>query len=139
MKTKKFTLIEVLTVMVIISILMGMMVAGAGAVRSRNASSKTIGLMKQIEMGLEQFRNDWGYYPQQAVAGPFNFPENDLRTPEGKYYLDGYKQGGWQDGYGSQFRYKCPGTRNTEKYDLWSLGQDQTDGTADDISNWTRN
>ena len=34
------------------------------------------------------------------------------------------------------YRYRCPGTHNDRTYDLWSVGPDGTDGTADDIGNW---
>ena len=32
--------------------------------------------------------------------------------------------------------YASPGTHNPDSYDLWSVGPDGADGTADDIGNW---
>jgi len=44
------------------------------------------------------------------------------------------------DGYGANFQYKCPGDNNKLGYDLWSMGADGKDSTADekldDITNW---
>jgi hypothetical protein len=42
------------------------------------------------------------------------------------------------DAFGNAFWYVCPGTHNPQKYDLWSLGPDGTDGTVDDICNWKK-
>ena len=40
------------------------------------------------------------------------------------------------DAWGRPMRYRCPGRHNPDGYDLWSVGPDGIDGTADDITNW---
>ncbi len=154
MHKKNFTLIEVLAVISIIAVLTGLVAAGYSAVRSQNHRSKTIAMMKKMEIALDLYRNDWGYYPQQATAGVLNWDRSGFRNPEGRYYLEDYSAGNFKDGYGQLFFYQSPGTMNPEKYDMWSMGQDQKHGKAgtdigdaqssaatnsDDISNWKRN
>ena len=40
------------------------------------------------------------------------------------------------DPWGRPYRYRHPGMHNEDGYDLWSVGLDGADGTADDICNW---
>lgn len=41
-----------------------------------------------------------------------------------------------KDPWGRPFEYYSPGVRNKDSYDLFSLGADGREGTADDITNW---
>ncbi len=41
-----------------------------------------------------------------------------------------------KDPWGVEYRYRFPGVKNPDGYDLWSLGPDKIEGTADDIGNW---
>jgi general secretion pathway protein G len=40
------------------------------------------------------------------------------------------------DPWGQPVRYKVPGTRSRERFDVYSIGGDGIDGTEDDIGNW---
>jgi general secretion pathway protein G len=40
------------------------------------------------------------------------------------------------DPWGTPYHYRFPGLHNPATYDLWSLGPDKLDNTADDIHNW---
>jgi hypothetical protein len=40
------------------------------------------------------------------------------------------------DPWGNRFNYAAPGRHNLDRFDVWSLGPDGQDGTADDIGNW---
>lgn len=40
------------------------------------------------------------------------------------------------DPWGNPYQYRYPGTKNTAGYDLFSLGRDGQEGTADDVTNW---
>ena len=40
------------------------------------------------------------------------------------------------DAWGRPYHYLCPGKYNKDSYDLWSVGPDGVNGTADDIGNW---
>jgi len=39
------------------------------------------------------------------------------------------------DPWGNEYRYSNPG-RNKRAFDIWSIGPDGIDGTADDIGHW---
>jgi general secretion pathway protein G len=41
-----------------------------------------------------------------------------------------------KDPWGVEYRYRFPGVKNPDGYDLWSLGPDRVEGTNDDIGNW---
>ena len=41
-----------------------------------------------------------------------------------------------KDPWGETYQYRCPGTHNTDSYDLYSKGRDHAADTADDIGNW---
>jgi general secretion pathway protein G len=58
---------------------------------------------------------------------------------------DPHPNGGWIpiakaealfDPWDHQYQYRNPGTRNPNSYDIYSLGPDGIEGTADDIGNW---
>jgi general secretion pathway protein G len=40
------------------------------------------------------------------------------------------------DPWGQVYQYRYPGTRNTESFDLFSMGRDKALDTPDDIGNW---
>ena len=42
------------------------------------------------------------------------------------------------DPWGNPYQYQQPGRYKTDSYDLWSFGPDGTDGTDDDVGNWTQ-
>jgi general secretion pathway protein G len=42
-----------------------------------------------------------------------------------------------EDPWGRQYQYRYPGQHNKDRPDIWSMGKDGQDGTADDIGNWS--
>ena len=64
MKTKRgFTIVELLTVLVIISILMGLLLPAIKMVRNMAKETKARAQMSALSMGITAFRNDYGDYP----------------------------------------------------------------------------
>ena len=59
-----FTLIELLAVVVIILVLTGLVIRGAGYVRYQVAVSTTKAQLATITAALEMYKADWGYYPK---------------------------------------------------------------------------
>ena len=58
-----FTLIEILCVLAIIIILSGTTYTIISDVRAKGKSTKTEALLKQIEAGLEAYKEKYGFYP----------------------------------------------------------------------------
>ncbi len=60
---KFFTLLELLSVIGIIAIVAGIILGGMSYAGRRADQAKTISLMTQLEMALDAFKQDRGYYP----------------------------------------------------------------------------
>jgi hypothetical protein len=89
-----------------------------------------------MQIALDKYYQDYGYYPQKLTPAPFAHP---LANSNGVPYLENYEayqmkdtppftETGFMDAWGKPFYYQCPGTMNPEKYDLWSTGLDQKMG-----------
>ncbi|MFA5206273.1 MAG: type II secretion system protein GspG [Lentisphaeria bacterium] len=100
-----FTLIELLVVMAVIAILAGMVIGGVGIANRKAAEAKTRALLTQFEIAFDQYKQQYGYYPQwsatttDAVWAPINQRfvrgnatdmglEDASPAPRGKYLLD---------------------------------------------------
>ena len=147
---RRFTLIELLAVFAIITILAGLIVAASSFASRRAAEARTLANMKKIELALENYLQDRGYFPQHPTPCVFYLRQQTTAGTDDKDewtnlttrrpYLDGYPGDpgpSWppalpvlRDGWEQPFYYQCPGTRNPETYDLWSKGQDKLHGVS---------
>ena len=73
---RSFTLIELMVVVAIIAVLAGLVLGGAGAVRSRAARGQAKAEIAAIEAGLARYQMDFGGYP---------VPTNNIATNQGIY------------------------------------------------------
>jgi len=133
-ETKKlnrgFTLVEMLLVVTIIGILAALVIpkiAGTGE-RARITAAQA-DIKGGIKTALDRYEVENGQYPkslQDLITRP-----NDSKNWAGPY-LDAIPVDPWQHPYS----YSYPGRNNASGYDLYSMGPDGQDGTADDIGNW---
>ncbi len=131
-----FTLIEVLLVLVILVILVSLVAGGYISAQRRamtDAARAQIGLFKTP---LTMYHLSLFTYPstQQGLEALLN-PPSDLGNAnkwDGPYLEESVPVDPW----GNPYQYESPGKYNTETYDIWSFGPDQSDGTNDDIGNW---
>ena len=138
-----FSLIEMLTVMTIIMILAGL-AAGVGRYAMLKAKrSRAAGEISTLEMALEQYHSDQGYYPSNFPSCNSAILYRALAGGAKKYFTPFSNQilvvagvTNLADPFGGQYNYLCPGTNNPITFDLWSNGPDKIQGTADDIGNW---
>ena len=136
-----FTLVELLTVGVIIIILVGIVIAGASYAQRRAANMRTRAEIETISAALEAYKIDTGAYPAgSSIDVVYNALVTATKTnlPLRPDQVSGTSI---IDPYGSPYQYTCPGSVNTLSYDLWSYGPDRKGGGSNDvdnITNWQR-
>jgi general secretion pathway protein G len=137
----RFTILEGLAVLVILLVMLTVTLAslqlycGHGDARSRAH-------LKILEVAIEQYNQEWGYYPAAPSAIPSSAAWLDsLQGRSGKPLVLSemrIKDGLAVDAYGNSYQYRYPG-KHSAKYDLWSPGKngpELDDPNSDDLNNW---
>ncbi len=132
---KGFTLIELLLVLVILTALAAVVVpkfVGRGKQAKIVAATTDIA---NLGTALSAFEVDNGRYPTSAEGlGALSVAPGDVTTTwHGPYIEKPIVNDPWNNPY----VYACPGTHNTDGYDLHSFGPSGQDGGDDNIDNWT--
>jgi general secretion pathway protein G len=129
---RAFTLVEILLVVTIIGILAALVIpkiVGRGEdARIKRAFADVNGGIKTT---LGMYEVDTGQFPktlQDMVGQP-----SDVKNWHGPYFDPPTVP---LDPWDHPYVYVYPGRHNTTGYDLYSMGPDGQDGTADDIGNW---
>ena len=65
-RTGGFTLVELLAVVMIIALMVGLVLGVAGYVQKRSARSQAESEIRTLELAIEQFKIDQGYYPTSS-------------------------------------------------------------------------
>jgi general secretion pathway protein G len=129
-----FTLIELLLVLVILTALAAVVVpkfVGRGKQAQIVRAQSDIAA---LGVALGAFEVDNGRYPTSAEGlGALSIQPSGLTNWKGPYI----ERPVVNDPWGNPYVYACPGTHNSDGYDLHSFGPDGQDGTEDDIDNWT--
>jgi general secretion pathway protein G len=129
-----FTLMEVLLVLVILVVLASIAVSTYSGIQDRalkDAAKAKVGMLTgQIDTYRLHVRN----YP--ADLNDLITQPSDSRAAErwSGPYLKGTDA--LLDPWDNDIRYASPGQHNPDSYDVWSVGPDGQDGSADDIGNW---
>ncbi|MGC4061260.1 MAG: type II secretion system major pseudopilin GspG [Aquabacterium sp.] len=133
-RSRGFTLLELLVVLVIIGLLAGYVgprfFAQIGKSEVKTAAAQLDGLGK----ALDSYRLDTGHYPttEQGLGALWVKPADETRW-WGPYL----KKAPPKDPWGREYLYKAPGEHGD--YDLSSLGKDGREGGEgedQDITNW---
>ena len=129
-----FTLIELLLVLVILTALAAVVVpkfVGRGKQAQIVRAQSDIA---SLGVALGAFEVDNGRYPTSAEGlGALSVQPGGLTNWKGPYI----ERPVVNDPWGNPYVYVCPGTHNTDGYDLHSFGPDGQDGAEDNIDNWT--
>lgn len=133
-RSRGFTLLELLVVMVIIGLLVGYVGPRYFAQIGKSEVKAARAQVDALDKALDQYRLDTGHYPstEEGLTALFSKPSNESRWA-GPYL----KKAVPPDPWGKPYIYKSPGEHG--EYDLSSLGKDgQPGGTDDnvDITSW---
>ncbi|MFH1476422.1 MAG: type II secretion system major pseudopilin GspG [Verrucomicrobiota bacterium] len=135
-KTRAFTLIEVLIVIIIIAALASMVVPRlSGRSEQAKKAIAEADIRSSIGTALRLYEMDNGNYPTsaQGLNALMTKPSSD---PVPQNWNGPYLENEAIDPWKKSYVYKCPGVHNPASYDLYTLGKDGNEGTDDDIGNW---
>jgi general secretion pathway protein G len=133
-RSRGFTLLELLVVMVIIGLLVGYVGPKYFGQIGKSQIKTALAQIDGLEKSLDQYRLDTGHYPstEQGLAALFTRPSDEPKW-EGPYL----KKAVPADPWGNPYVYRQPGEHG--EFDLLSLGKDGQpggDGDTADITNW---
>jgi general secretion pathway protein G len=136
-RSRGFTLIEIMVVVVIIGLLAAFVVPKVIGQVDNARIVKAQGDIQKIEAALAMYRLDTSRYPttDQGLKALIVQPENVRNWRPG-----GYISKASLDPWGAPYKYRSPGSEgDTVGYDVYSLGPDGEEGTpdkdADNITN----
>ncbi len=133
---RAFTLVELMLVVVILGVLAAIIVPSlAGRAEHARITAARTDIDAQLSTALDLYEADTGSYPstQQGLQALVIKPEGAVNW-RGPYLKKAQLP---RDPWKKPYSYACPGEHNPASYDLWSSGKDGTDGTEDDVYNWS--
>ena len=127
-----FALMEIMLVVMIISLLAGLAIYRLGPAFDVAAITTARTDLQTFRTSLVAYRSIAGSYPstEQGLQALVKRPEGE---PQPLIWHKAFEGDIKQDPWKRNFVYKCPGDRNPDSYDLFSLGKDGKVGTDDDI------
>lgn len=134
-KSRGFTLVELMLVVVIISVLVAMVVPrlmGRGD-QARNAAARA-DIESNIAQALDLYEIDTGTFPStdDGLQALIKKPSNPKMA---KRWKGPYLKKKPLDPWGNPYAYRHPGSHG-QAYDLYSFGKDESEGGGDDVTNW---
>lgn len=129
-----FSLVEMLIVIALIAIIGTLLIGRIGNLfggAQEDVAKQFVD--NALKAPLLKYRIDNGSYPTNEDGGLMALL-NQPAAKQGKWrgpYIERLPEDPW----GNPYQYKYPGTKNTDGYDLWSLGPD-AQSEADNIGNW---
>ncbi len=132
-----FTLLEIMIALAILALLVGLSVSNfSGIFDQASISTAKLFVNESIKLPLTSYRIQMGDYPSTAegLQALVTAPANKASQWHGPYLQDNRLP---VDPWKEPYVYRYPGTKNKNGYDVFSKGPDKTEGTADDIGNWS--
>ncbi|MCZ6673194.1 MAG: type II secretion system major pseudopilin GspG, partial [Verrucomicrobia bacterium] len=131
-RQRGFTLMEILLVMALLG---GLIILGLGPVGKilvgGQEDTARIFVNDTMKASLFRYRIDNGRYPTTEEG-----LQSLMTAPAGATNWKGpYMESMPLDPWNRDFQYRFPGKNNTDKYDIYSLGNDGVE-SGDDIGNW---
>jgi len=135
-RQRGFTFLEIMLVVLIIGILFS--IVGPQLMRKSGKArvQATKAQMGNIETALSMYEMEVGNFPTtaQGLKALFERPSDVSEDLWDGPYLK--SKAGLKDAWKRALTYTCPGEHNKDSFDLYSKGQDDKEGTEDDITNW---
>lgn len=121
----------------ILGLLVGLAVTNTESIfGSAQTQTAKMFVSEAIKIPLTTYRIQMGDYPSTAegLQALITAPASKADQWHGPYLQDNkLPRDPWQEPY----IYRYPGVKNKNGYDVFSKGPDKTEGTKDDIGNWT--
>lgn len=131
-----FTLVEILTVCVILAILVATIapeILGTSKDAKISAAKSDV---SELGSAVERFYINMDRYPTSDEGlTVLTAPPTDAGTKWRGPYIKKLRNDPW----GNPYQYQCPGTHNQNTYDIWSKGPAPSSGGSDasgEIGNW---
>lgn len=153
-----FTLIEMLTVLIVIGILMSIVVPIIGEANRKAKLTQVRSTIAKLELALSSYQTDHSLFPTPDSSGELNDSSGSLyqylyktKSTNGTEYMliknseinaNNQLIDPWKTEYSVSVLYEplsCVPTNNTDSFDIYSKGANKVgDGSdSDDINNWT--
>lgn len=129
------TLIEILIVLALVALLAGTVIFNVDKIFGQNQEAiARLFANESLKVPLSTYKIHMGSYPSteeglQALITP---PANRADRWKGPY-LEARTLP--LDPWNNPYQYRYPGTKNPDRFDVWSFGPDGRE-SADDIGNW---
>ncbi len=131
-RTKGFTLIELMLVVIIIGALVAMVMPRlTGRSEQARVVAAQADINANIATALKLYELDNGGFPttEEGLAALTARPGSALS------WKGPYIEKKPVDPWGREYKFRSPGEHRSD-YDLYSVGKDGQDNTADDVKNW---
>lgn len=129
-----FTLLEIIIVMTIIAVLASSAVYLLKGNLDVAKETRVDGDIQAISTQLMLYESRAGRLPttEQGVKALVEKPTTEPIPEKWSPLLEEEPKDPWQQPY----KYAYPATKSKKAFDIWSVGKDGTDGTADDVGNF---
>ncbi len=133
-KRGAFTLLEIMLVVTIIALLLGSAIFAMKDNLIIAQDTRIKGDLQSIQTCLLTYQAGNGFLPttEQGLNALVTRPDSDPRPRQWRQAFQKVPR----DPFDQEYKYVQPGTHNPDGYDLYSIGKDRKDGTADDVGNW---
>ena len=128
-RARRKKILEILFVAGLLAVFISVMIPRFGNRSNIRGKVALFDIQGGIKVALDRYEVSNGSYPGSL---------QDLVTrPDGaEHWVGPYYVGLPMDPWGRPYVYVFPDRHNPKGYDLYSVGPDGRDGTADDIGNW---
>ena len=127
-----FTLMEMILVLAIIGILVGLGIFAMKGVVGDAEIGRATADIRTLETNIVRYRTMAGFVPSQA-QGLEALAKKPSGNPAPRSWRQLMDASALLDPWGHPYQYRNPGKKNQGGYDVYSMGPDGQDGTADDV------